>query len=102
MRLRNLKPYKLNKAKYKPDDERNQILDGYEEIATINADIQPCSGQLKAQLYGKELTKYLTVYMFPNTYIEEGLFILVDNKYYEVQVIEKWDRHYRFDIKVVS
>ena len=102
MRLRNLKPYSLNKAKYTLDDERNQIFDGYEEIATINADIQPCSGQLKAQLYGKEITKYLTVYMNIQQGIEEGLFILVDGKYYEIQAIEKWDRHLRFDIKVVA
>lgn len=102
MRLRNLKPYTLNKAKYTLDDERNQVLDGYEEIATINADIQPCSGQLKYELYGKEVTKYLTVYMNIQQGIEEGLFILVDGKYYEIQAIEKWDRHYRFDVKVVT
>ena len=102
MRLRNLKQYKLNKAKYTLDDERNQVFDGYEEIATIQADIQPCSGQLKAQLYGLEITKYLTAYMYPNEEVQEGLYIEVNGKYYEVQVIERWDRHIRFDIKVVD
>ena len=102
MRLRNLNPYTLNKAKYTLDDERNQVFDGYEEIASIQADIQPCSGQLKYQLYGKEVTKYLTVYMYPHESIEEGLFILVNGKYYELQDIERWDRHLRFDIKVVE
>ena len=102
MRLRNLKPYTLNKAKYTMDDERNQIFDGYEEIATINADVQPCSGQLKAQLYGLEITKYLTVYTNIQLGIEEGLYLLIDGKYYEIQAIEKWDRHYRFDVKAVT
>ena len=102
MRLRNLKPYTLNKAKYTLDDERNQVLDGYEEIATINADVQPCSGQLKAQLYGLEITKYLTVYTNIQLGIEEGLYLLIDGKYYEIQAIEKWDRHYRFDVKAVT
>ena len=102
MRLRNLKPYTLNKAKYTMDDERNQVLDGYEEIATINADVQPCSGQLKAQLYGLEITKYLTVYTNIQLGIEEGLYLLIDGKYYEIQAIEKWDRHYRFDVKAVT
>lgn len=102
MRLRNLKPYSLNRAKYKLDDERNQIKDGYEEIAIIQADIQPCSGQLKAQLYGLEITKYLTVYMYLNDDVEEGLHILVGGKYYEIQAIENWDRHMRFDIKLVD
>lgn len=101
MRLRNLKPYSLNRIKYTLDDERNQVKDGYEEIATIQADIQPCSGQLKVQLYGIEITKYLTVYMIPNADVEEGLYILINGKYYEVQVIEHWDRHIRFDIKAV-
>ena len=102
MRLRNLKPYTLNKAKYTLDDERNQVLDGYEEIATINADVQPCSGQLKYELYGKEVTKYLTVYTNIQLGIEEGLYLLIDGKYYEIQAIEKWDRHYRFDVKAVT
>ena len=102
MRLRNLKPYTLNKAKYTLDDERNQVLDGYEEIATINADVQPCSGQLKHELYGKEVTKYLTVYTNIQLGIEEGLYLLIDGKYYEIQAIEKWDRHYRFDVKAVT
>ena len=102
MRLKNLKQYKMNKAKYTLDDERNQVFDGYEEIATIQADIQPCSGQLKVQLYGIEITKYLTVYMYPNEEVQEGLYIEVDGKYYEIQVIEHWDRHIRFDMKVVD
>lgn len=102
MRLRNLKPYKLYKAKYTLDDERNQVNDGYEEIADIQADIQPCSGQLNAQLYGIEITKYLTVFMYPNELIEEGLYIEVNGKYYMIQVIEHWDRHIRFNVKVVD
>lgn len=102
MRLRNLKPYKVFKKLYTLDDERNQVFDGYEEIATIQADIQPCSGQLKVQLYGIEINKYLTVYMYPNEEVQEGLYIEVNGKYYEIQVIEHWDRHIRFDIKVVD
>lgn len=102
MRLRNLKSYTLNRAQYTLDDERNQVLSGYEEIATIQADVQPCSGQLKAQLYGIEITKYLTVYMYPNSNIAEGLYILVSGKCYQIQTIEHWDKHMRFDIKVVE
>lgn len=102
MRLRNLKPYTLNRAQYTLDDERNQVLSGYEEIATIQAYVQPCSGQLKAQLYGIEITKYLTVYMYPDSNITEGLYILVNSKYYQIQTIEHWDKHIRFDIKVVG
>lgn len=102
MRLRNLKPYKLFKAKYTLDDELNQVRDGYEEIADIQADIQPCSGQLKAELYGLEITKYLTVYMYTNSNVSEGKYIYYNDKYYEIQVIEHWDKHIRFDIKVVE
>ena len=102
MRLRNLKPYKLNKAIIELDDERNETIVGYEEIDTINADIQPCRGEFKAQIYGKEIIKYLTVYMNLQCGIEEGLYIEVDGKYYEIQAIERWHTHIVFDIKVVS
>ncbi len=101
MRLRNLKAYTLYKAKYVLDDERNQVLDGYEEIAHIYADIQPCKGEVKVQLYGKEITKHLTVYMNIQEGVEEGLYIGVNGKYYEIQAIEKWQTHMRFDIKAV-
>lgn len=92
----------LYKPKYTIDDERNQVLAGYEKIGVINADIQPCKGEVKAQLYGKEITKYLTVYMNLQSGIEEGLYIELDGKYYEIQVIERWHTHMVFDIKVVS
>lgn len=101
MRLRNLKPYKLNKAIIELDDERNQTIVGYEEIATIDADIQPAGGNLKVQQYGKEITKYHTVFCYPNELIVEGLYIEYEGKYHLVKPIQKW-RHWVFDIEVTS
>lgn len=100
MRIKNLKSYPLKKALYDKDDELNDLLIGYEEIGTIKANIQPARGQEKIQLYGVEITKHMTVFCYPNTLIEEGLFIEVEGKHYRIQPIQKW-RHWTFDIEVV-
>lgn len=101
MRLRNLKEYKLKKAIYTKDDELNDVFSGYEEIGTIQADIQPSSGQLKTQQYGKEIVKYHTVFCYPSELIKEGLFVEYEGQHHEIQAIQKW-RHWTFDIKVVE
>ena len=100
MRIKNLKVYPLKKGMYEKDDELNDRLIGYEEIGTIQANIQPCKGVVKAQLYGKEITKYLSVIMHPNPLVEEGLFIEHEGVYYEIQTISKW-KHWSFDMKAV-
>lgn len=101
MLLKYLKPYKLKKAVYTQDDELNDILDSYEDVATIQANIQPAGGELKIQLYGKEIIKYHTVFCYANVSIKEGLFIEYDGAHHEIQSIQKWG-HWVFDIKVVS
>lgn len=100
MRLLGLKQYKLKTGIYEKDDELNDVLVGYEPIGTIQANIQPCKGVVKAQLYGKEITKYLSVIMHPNPLVEEGLFIEHEGVHYEIQTILKW-KHWSFDMKAV-
>lgn len=100
MRLLGLKQYKLKTGIYEKDDELNDVLVGYEPIGTIQANIQPCKGVVKAQLYGKEITKYLSVIMHPNLLVEEGLFIDHEGVHYEIQTISKW-KHWSFDMKAV-
>lgn len=100
MRLLGLKPYKLKKGIYEKDDELNDILVGYEPIGTIQANIQPCNGTVKAQLYGEEITKYLSVIMYPNVLVEEGLFIEYEGARYKIKPISKW-KHWSFDMKAV-
>lgn len=100
MRIKNLKVYPIKKALYEKDDEQNDILVGYEEIGTIQANIQPARGQEKVQLYGVDITKHMTVFCYPNELIEEGLFIEVEGKEYRIKPIQKW-RHWTFDIEAV-
>lgn len=100
MRIKNLKVYPLKKGLYDKDGELNDRLIGYEEIGTIQADIQPARGQEKIQLYGVDITKHMAVFCYPNALIEEGLFIEVDGENYRIQPIQKW-KHWTFDIEVV-
>lgn len=121
MRLRNLKPYKLNKAIIELDDERNQTIVGYEEIGTIMADVQPCKCYVKAMQYGQEITKYLSVMIDPrmpikstilpamlpiqlvdskNISLLEGMYIEVEKNNYKIGAISRW-RHWEFDIEAV-
>ena len=100
MRLLGLKTYKLKKAAYEKDDELNDVLVGYEQIGIIQANIQPCKGSIRAQLYGNEMTKYLSVMMHPNLLVEEGLFIEYEGVNYKIQPILKW-KHWTFDMKAV-
>lgn len=100
MRITGLNTYKLKKAIYEQDDELNDILVGYEEVGTIQANMQPLQGYSKVQQYGQEITKYLGVVMYPNVLVEEGLYIEYDKKHYQIQPIQKW-KHWEFDIKVV-
>lgn len=121
MRLRNLKPYKLNKAIIELDDERNQAIVGYEEIGTIMADVQPCKGYVKTMQYGQEVTKYLSVMIDPripirstvlpvvlpmklidskNISLLEGMYIEVGKNKYKIGAISMW-KHWEFDIEAV-
>ena len=100
MRLLGLKLYKLKKGIYEKDDELNDILVGYEQVGMIQASIQPCRGIVKAQLYGEEITQYLSVMMYPNVLVEEGLFIEHEGIHYKIQPISKW-KHWSFDMKSV-
>lgn len=100
MRLLGLKLYMLKKAIYKKDDELNDVLVGYEPVGTIQANIQPCKGVVKAQMYGEEITKYLSVMMYPNLLVQEGLFIEYEGIHYKIQPISKW-KHWSFDMKAV-
>jgi hypothetical protein len=101
MRLRNLKPHKLKKAVYEKDDELNDIFVGYEEIGTIQANIQPAGGQTKIQQYGTEIHKYHTVFCYANILVVGGLFIEYEGLHHEIQPIQKW-QHWTFDIKAVK
>ncbi|WP_053983426.1 hypothetical protein [Niameybacter massiliensis] len=100
MRLLGLKPYKLKKGAYEKDDELNDVLVGYEQISIIQANIQPCKGVTKAQLYGSEITKYLSVIMHPNLLVQEDLYIEYEGVHYAIQPISKW-KHWSFDMKAV-
>lgn len=100
MRLLGLKQYKLKTGIYEKDDELNDILVGYEQVGMIQANIQPCRGVVKAQLYGEEITQYLSVMMYPNLLVQEGLFIEYEGIHYKIQPISKW-RHWLFDMKAV-
>lgn len=100
MRIKNTKPYKLKKPIYEKDDELNDILVGYEQIGTIMANIQPCSGVEKAQMYGTEITKYLSVICDPYLSIKEDLYIEVEGINYKIGPIYKY-AHFEFDIKAV-
>lgn len=101
MRLKNLSLYKLKKATYEKDDEQNDVLVGYETISFIQANIQPCKGQEKVQLYGKDIINHKTVFCYPNSIITEGLYIEVDNLMYRILPIQKW-KFWTFDIEVVT
>lgn len=101
MLLKYLKSYKLKKAIYTQDDELNDILTGYEDVATIQADIQPASGKEKIQLYGRDIINYMTVFCYANPLIEEGLYIEKDGLNYRIMPIQKW-QHWTFDIEGIK
>ena len=96
MRLRNLKSYPLKKKKIVEDEELNKVT-SYEEVGIIQADIQPMSGKVQAEIYGTRMA-YMAVAYTHEKLTEENA-ITYNNADYKVAAIKPWESHFVIDLE---